>query len=336
MKFSLNTPRRAGFTLIELLTVVAIIALLIGILMPSLSRARDQAKTTKTSALLSSIDKSLDMFHNDFKHYPDSSCQVNQGGTPANRYDPIVYDYPVEDGGLGLDDPSLNRQLSGAHWLARALVGHDRLGVDMAGRSLAVATPANMAEVEISEADLKDLQRRGTYIDGEIFAKDNDTRFNISSGAFVPTGRILVVEDSFDSPVLYYRANSRARQPFCYDGFGTNPSAIQGEQGDRLGIYRQSDNFMITGNDKNQGWDFAFTGRTHELATFGTLVLDPSDSDYIGNFPGSFTYYLHNHNAHETGNTIVPHNSDRFVLITAGKDGVYGTEDDITNFKSGL
>src|SRR5579884_939613 len=51
--------RSHGFTLIELLVVVAILAVLMGILLPSLGRARERARTTKCLANLHSIGQGL-------------------------------------------------------------------------------------------------------------------------------------------------------------------------------------------------------------------------------------------------------------------------------------
>ncbi len=61
-------PRRA-FTLIELLVVVAIIALLISILRPSLTRAKEQAKTVMCIANLKEIGIAMHMYFTDHKDW---------------------------------------------------------------------------------------------------------------------------------------------------------------------------------------------------------------------------------------------------------------------------
>ncbi|HVX86629.1 MAG TPA: prepilin-type N-terminal cleavage/methylation domain-containing protein [Phycisphaerae bacterium] len=58
--------RRSGFTLIELLVVVAIIALLISILLPSLARARDQAKKTACASNLHQLGIALTTYTAEF------------------------------------------------------------------------------------------------------------------------------------------------------------------------------------------------------------------------------------------------------------------------------
>jgi len=57
-----RTGQRGGFTLVELLVVVSIIALLIAILLPSLKRARAQAKDVMCKANLKSVGQAFDMY----------------------------------------------------------------------------------------------------------------------------------------------------------------------------------------------------------------------------------------------------------------------------------
>lgn len=66
-----TTRFRRGFTLIEVLVVVAIIALLISILLPSLTAAREQAKTAKCAAGLKQINTALFYAFEAYKAYPN-------------------------------------------------------------------------------------------------------------------------------------------------------------------------------------------------------------------------------------------------------------------------
>lgn len=68
--------RKTGFTLIEVLVVVAIIALLVSILLPSLSAARRSAKNTKCKHNLHQIGVAMEAYLVEYKDYFPIACRM--------------------------------------------------------------------------------------------------------------------------------------------------------------------------------------------------------------------------------------------------------------------
>ena len=67
-----QSNRKAAFTIVELLTVMSIIVILIGLLVPALNKVRIYAREVKQNAQFHSIEAAIELFNNAFDGYPES------------------------------------------------------------------------------------------------------------------------------------------------------------------------------------------------------------------------------------------------------------------------
>lgn len=95
---------KRGFTLIELLIIIAIIGILIALILPNLSGARERARDSRRKIDLNNIQQALRLYYNDNQSFPltDNLSELTSGTTiyipvlpsdPLSIYSDLPYPY---------------------------------------------------------------------------------------------------------------------------------------------------------------------------------------------------------------------------------------------------
>jgi len=309
MKTSKAKLKRAGFTIVELLTVMSIIALLLGLLVPALNLVRDYSKEIQQAAQFHSIGVGLAMFKTEFGAYPES----NDNSVTVGAVDDTAYGgaQKLAEAMVGLDflgfHPKADFRADGTYSRDDGLGGiEDDVRVyDAIGGILPNGATPGM----FGETGLENMQARK----GPFVTLENANAFKMEDvyenyGDFDFDSLVLCDEYSKKKhsaqktgmPVLYYRARTGYTQQNS-----TDPLGIADD------IYYYPDNALLL--DLTTVDDDGTAARLDSALEFDEMILNEKFTDV---------------------NTVrKPYRENSYILISAGKDGLYGTPDDMFNFK---
>ncbi len=309
-RYAVTTPQvsenKAGFTIVELLTVMSIIIILIGILVPSLNMVNRYAKDVKQKAQFHGIDAALELFRNEFEGYPDSSTH---GHVPD--YDEDDEDYP---GAARLCEVMLGQDLLGfhpdSHFRADCTDGTNQLYDNPPGSPL---DPGETENLQARKGLYLPLEKANAYRLGDIYGTTGIG--DIKPGLFVLCDEYARVKNKstgkrIGMPILYYKANTA--------GLRHDPNAAY----EPAGLDNKGQFYNYLDNDYLVGWGMPWNPPTAWGGDPKHPLHDPEvfyGEDYIRN--------------KKIETVSRPYRSDSYILLSAGFDGQYGTRDDIFNFE---
>jgi len=291
-----QSNRKTAFTIVELLTVMSIIVILIGLLVPALNQVKKYAYEVKQKAQLKSIDTALELFNSELDGYPDSSAFGPDGA-----------------------------EYGGAMKLCEAVMGQDLLGYhpDSTFRSDGT-NGVNMLYPLASSLSPAAYKANLSTRKGPYLPLDNANAYSledlyVSTAPFLPTHFVLCdvykrvthrrIGSKVGMPILYYRANT------------ANIRHNTDNPDDPQNIYNYRDNQTLLALGKP--WDMGNSGNPGANSTPHRLAVENGT-------PGLRFYW--NTKNEKVLTTSRPYRSDTFILISAGWDGEYGTPDDVCNF----
>jgi len=231
-----QSNRKAAFTIIELLTVMSIIVVLIGVLVPALSNVRKYAKKVKQLAQFHSIEAAVELFNNEMDGYPPSGA-LDGAGQPYC-------------GAMKLCESMMGRDLLGFHPdSAFRADGMDAAGV----RNIYLPTPDNL---KARIGPFLQLENANAFRHRDIYEPDlgplHGDRFFLCD---VYT-REMRTGIKTGMPILYYKAET---SNYLHD-----PNTAPTPQDNMGNIYNYWDNHVLVSLGKP--WEEAGKATTHSLA----------------------------------------------------------------------